>query len=806
MNTLWQDIRYGFRMLVKNPGFTAVAVLTLALGIGANTAIFSFVNAILLRPLPVKQPDRLVSITEVNREKDPKGTASSPRNIEDWQRSSKTIEEFGAWRDWGFSIKGPEVVEGIYSGIASPSLFHLLGVTPAKGRIFLPEEDQPGRNRVVLISDGCWKRRFGADPNILEKKVTLSREGEDVYTIIGVLPAEFDLPSMEGIQMWAPLSVDPDQSLGRWLRNRQVIARLKEGTSVREAQLEMATIADQLAQQYPDTNKDWSVRVTPLHEAEVGSTRAALLTFLAAVGFVLLIGCVNIANLMLGRATARQREFAVRTALGAGRARLVRLLLTEGLLLGLAGGAAGLLLSLWTSDVFVALSPPSLPRLEQISFDVRVFEFALAVSLLAGLLSSVFPALQSSRVDITSGLKEGGGSSTGRSSARVRSFLLAGQVALVMVLLTAAGLLTQSFARLQMSPLGFEREHLMTFQVFPPSTKYPKARDVASFYQRLTDELKGIPSVQAVASASAGPFFGGVETVEFSIEGRPQTSGGGQVSARFFDVSAGYFGTMGIPLRKGREFTSRDAAESPLVAVVNETCARRYWPDSDPVGQRMVLGPSKAALEIVGIAGDVQRPRAGAVVEPEIYWPNQQHPRWASYFMLRTAGDPAAIGPAVRSRIGAIDKDVLIGSMRTMDERIGMSLRNPRFNTLVVAFFAMVALLLAAVGIYGVVSYAVAQRTHEIGVRMALGADRGTILRLVMWKVLWLTACGALIGLACALASGRLLTSLLYNVSPADPATLLGVSALLAFVAMVACFIPARRATKVDPLIALRYE
>ena len=800
MNTLSTDLKQALRQFTKKPAFAIAIALTLALGIGANAAILSFFHAILLRPLPYAEPDRLVVIEEVNVAGGRGFGTMATVTAEEIVAASRTIAEFGVWRDWGFQIRSDDGAESVYAGIASPSLFTTLGARTVAGRLFTPEEDVPGRNRVLLMSHRFWQNRFGGDPGVIGREV---RTDKGVFVVVGVLAPGFDSPELGPMELWAPHSVDEDLLQGRWLRNRRVYARLRPGATVEAARADLVPIAARIADEFPDTNAGWIVAVTPLHEYEVGSARPALRLFLGATGFVLLIACVNIANLLLGRVSSRRREFAVRTAIGANRSRLVRQMLTESTLLALPGGVIGILLALWLTDVFVALSPRGLPRLDDVAVSGTVIGLTLLLTLLTGLVFGAIPALQSVKTDLNAALKDGRGGLEGRSTSRLHAGLLVAEVALAVTLLAGAGLLTRSLLAMQRLDLGLDTDGLLTFSVGLPLTDYTDADQVRAFLRRADAEFAAVPGVLAVGATSGSPLFGGVESVEFAFADGTGT-GEERPEARYFDVSPGYFGAVGMRLLRRRGLLDTDDAGTPAVAVVNRTMADRYWPGDDAVGRRIAIQPEARAVEIVGVVEDVRRPATGASVTPEIYWPKLQNPRWFTYFVLRTDGDPAALAPAVRERLRAIDPRLSPGGFSTMAERRDAVLRQPRFQLALVALFAIVATVLAAVGIYGVISFAVSRRAPEMGIRMALGARKTQIFGMVLGRGTALAAAGAILGTGVALALSRLMGGFLFGVSATDPATLAVTAALALLTAWAACLVPAWRATRGDPAAALR--
>jgi putative ABC transport system permease protein len=818
METLFQDLRYAFRILLKRPGFTAVAVLALALGIGANSAIFSVVNGVVLRPLPYKDPDRLMMVW--SRRPLLQALAGSQEfpvsaaDFTDWRDQNQVFEQIAAFHSQPFNITGagePEFLGGVRS---SANLVSLLGVEAKLGRTFLAEEDQPGAGHVVIISHGLWERRFGSDPNIIGQKLTLN---DEPYTVVGVMPRGFQFPRKgempAGYQfprqadLYTPLAWTPNQISNRGRNFLAVIARLKPGVTIAQASADMDGIAERLKEQYPQFNRNKEVFIVPLHQQVVGKVRTALLVLLGAVGFVLLIACANVANLLLARAASRQKEIAIRTALGASRSRVIRQLLTESVLLALTGGTLGLLLSMWGVDLLMAISPANLPRVDTISVDVRVFAFTLAVSLLTGIIFGLVPAIQASKPDVNEALKEGGrASSVGHN--RFRSVLVVSEVALSLVLLIGAGLMIRSFVHLLNSSPGLKPENVLTLDVGLPRTKYTGPQQ-AAFFQQVIERLKSLPGVQSAGAVYPLPLSGAEEGMGFGIEGRAALAPGEVYNAGPRWVSPDYFNVMGIPLLRGRELTERDGSDSPRVVVINEAMAARYFPDEEPIGKRVAFDQVNNApnwREIVGVVGDVKHSALDSDPKPEMYFPFTQFPSFFMTLVVRTSGDPLNLVAAARSEVLAVKNDQPISNVHTMEELLSNSVAQRRFNMLLLSIFAGVALLLAAVGIYGVMSYSVAQRTHELGVRMALGAQTSHVLALVVKQGMTLALAGVGIGLAAAFALTRILASLLYGVSATDPLTFSVIALMLASVALLACYLPARRATKVDPMVALRYE
>jgi putative ABC transport system permease protein len=799
VGNLLRDLRYAARILLKAPGFIVAAATTLALGIGANTAIFSVVNSVLLSPLPLTEPDRLVSLCETNP-----AIAGfcivSPTNVEDWKEQSRTFEAIGIARDWPFILKTDDGVVGMNGGIATPGFFEVLQAAPELGRLFVRSDLEPGNNRVIVLAHATWQGRFGSDSTIVGRTLTLD---DEIYSVIGVLAADALVPQMEHFQLWTPLHFHPRDEQNRNWRGFRALGRLAPGATLAEAGSEMTTISGRLAAQFPETNEGWGVRLVPLHEQVVGHARPMLLLFLGAVGFVLLIGCANVANLLLARSTGRRRELAVRTALGANRARLIRLLLGESLLLSLLGGAAGVLLALWAVKAFVALAPGGIPRLDEVRVDSAVMMFALLVSLGTSVLFGVLPALQATALDLNRELKEGDRSASVRSLG-ARGVLVVSEVALALMLLIGAGLLTQSFSSLLRWQPGFDRDNLLTVWLLASSGKYQSAAEVQTVFRQATDAVESLPAVKAAGTTSAGPLFGGRETDEFQIQGRAAPALGAGPVARWYDVGPSYFNTLGIPIVRGRGFTRNDVGGTLPVAIVNESAAQRYWPGVDPLGQQLSL--RGRTMTIVGVVADVRPFRPGAAIDPEIYWPQAQGPRYATFLVIRTQTEPADVVRSVQTRLQQLDPDMQVSSFSTLNQHLDRQLVSPRFNMVLLAIFAGVALVLAAVGIYGVIEYTVAQRTREMGIRLALGAQRWHIIRSVIVGGMRPVALGVGLGLVSAFALSRVLETLIFGVSATDLPTFLVVALVLSAVAALACYVPARRATKVDAIVALREE
>jgi putative ABC transport system permease protein len=805
METLLQDLRYSIRMLLKKPSFTAIAILALAIGIGANTAIFSVVNAILLRPLPYKNFERISMIWMDNPKLGVSEDWHSYPNYVDFKEQNQVYEDMAAFNTRSFNLTGagdPVRILGVWN---SASLFSVLGVEPALGQVFTEAEEEPGKDLVVVLSDGLWKSRFGRDPGIVGQQISMNGVNR---TVLGIMPASFTFPE-KNTDVWIPIPVTPQRKQARSAISYKAVGRLKPSVTIGQAREDMGAIAKRLDDQFSQSG--YGINLVLLRDQETKGVKAALLVLLGAVGFVLLIACANVANLLLARAAIREKEIAIRLALGAGRRRVIRQLLTESMVLGFAGGAAGLLLAIWGLAALIALSPADVPHLDQTRMDIRVLAFTLAVSLLTGLLFGLVPALQASKPDLNDALKEGGrGAGGGVRAIRVRNLLVVSEIALSLVLLVGAGLLIRSFVRLQQFELGFNPEHLLTMRVQLPGSKYREGKQVAAFYQQLMERLEAVPGVQSAGAISSIFLDDTPNSTNFTIEGRPVPVGAESIEVPLDAVTTSYFKVMGIPLLEGREFDEHDVPTSPPVAIINQTFARRFFPNEDPIGKRYVYGgpgpDNNSWITIVGVVGDMRRTGFDRPVRPETFLPQGQNPDYGLTIVARTNGDPAALAGALRNEVWAIDKDQSVYDIKTMGQVLSEMLSQRRFNMLLLGIFAVVALTLAAVGIYGVMSYAVAERTHEIGLRMALGAQTADVLGLIVRQGMLLAVTGLVVGLVASFGLTRLMTSLLYGVSATDPLTFIAIPVVLTGVALGACLIPARRAIKVDPMVALRYE
>jgi predicted permease len=803
MHTLFTDLRYAARNLWQRPGFTVVALITLALGIGANTAIFSVVNGVLLQPLPFPDSDRLVSLREVNLVKQPDAQIA-PGNFLEWQRQNTVFAQLETYRTVSYNLSGDGNPERLLGARVSYGMFKLLGVQPVVGRYFLPEEDQPGREKVVLISNGLWQRRFGANPSVVGKTLRLSGEN---FTVIGVLPREFRLPDQRERELWTPIAFkDTEQSL-RQARYVDAIARLKPGVTIAQAQTEMNAIAGRLANQYPDTNTGWDVKLKPVLESVVGDIKSTLWLLFGAVGFVLLITCANLTNVLLARAFVRQKEIAIRAALGASRWRILRQLTTESLLLALLGGIAGWPLAVWGLHAVLALAPPDLPRITTVAIDLRALLFALGITLLTGLIFGLVPAVQLSKPAPQDTLKDAGcQGNSGAYHNHIGNLLIVSEVALALVLLIGGGLLSRSLWQLQRVDPGFDYRNALAVTIQLPEKKYAEADRINLFSQELLQQISSLPGVQATSVARILPFIHDLPTGIY-FEGRPHAADNQLPQTNYSAVSPNYFKAMGIPLLAGRTFTDRDTQDNPRVALISETLAKRFFPNENPLGKRLNVetGP-EAFREIVGVVGDVKQNGLARETRPHTYEPFAQAPNQFLTLIVRTTSDPQAFVPAIRSKVSEIDNELPVQSVRTLESMIANSLRQQRFIALVLSIFACVALFLAAAGLYGVISYSVTQRTRELGIRVALGAQISSVMRLVLRQAMTFVLIGEAVGLIASFALSRLLSGFLFGIKPTDALTFAAVTLVLTGVALMACYVPARRATKVDPLVAIRGE
>jgi putative ABC transport system permease protein len=817
MESLLQDLRFGFRTLLKNPGVSAVAIIALALGTGANSAIFSVVNAVLLRPLPYENPDSLVLVWGKNAT-----TSRDPLSVPDfldYRNQNAVFGEMACFAYDDFNLSTGDEPEHIQGTMVSANYFAVLGANLSQGSAFRPEDDQPGASRIAIVSNGLWKRRFGSDPNLVGQPILLNGAS---FIVTGIAPASFQSPNPEdNPQVWVPLSLDggdrlrvPSSVSPASLTNRRGrfligIARLKPGVTPRQAQADLDTIASRLEQQYKDTNAGVGTSVVSLREHIIGKIESALVVLLAAVGFVLLIACANVANLLLARAAARQKEIAIRTALGAGRLRLIRQLLTESVLLSVVGGALGLVLAYGEIRLLLGLNPANIPRLSEIGIDGRVLGFTFLIAILTGIIFGLAPALQASKTDLNEALKEGArGSTGGINRQRVRSLLVVSEVALTVLLLIGAGLMLKSFYSLQSVNPGFNPANTLTMMVNLPASKYTDDHQVQAFFEQVLNRVNVLPGVQAAGAVTGLPLTTtSVIRLRFIVDAHPPANPSEVPRANFRSISHNYFRAMGISLVKGRYFSEQDRDKSPPVVIVNETMANRYWPGEDPIGKRLTIpllgGVSR---EVAGIVADVKHSSLDTESGAEMYVPYLQKSFNFMALVIRTSSDPLRLTGAVRSEILSVDKSQPVYDVKTMQDVVSDSVSQPRLYTLLLGIFAALALTLAAVGIYGVMNYSVVQRKHEIGIRMALGAQRSDILKMVVGQGMLLALIGVAVGLAAALILTRVMESLLFGVSARDLATFLTIPLVLAAIAFLSSYIPARRATRVDPMIALRYE
>jgi putative ABC transport system permease protein len=795
METLLKDIRYGIRSLLKRPAFTSIAVLTLALGIGANTAIFSVLNAVLLRPLPYADAERIVRVDETEERG---GMGVSPPNLLDFQQQNHSFENIAGYAGGSFILTGAGEPLRVQSVNVSHNMFSVLGIKPLLGRSFSEADERHGQDRVALIGYDLWQRRFGGEKGLVGRQITLDGKS---YSIVGVMPREFEFPiQTERVEVWVPLSLPEDMSELRGAHYLDVVGRIKPGVSVPQAHADLEVIAQRITRQFPKLVSG-KVTTVGLKQDMVGKVQPYLLMLAGAVMLVFLIAAANVTSLLLARAAERQKEIALRTALGASRSRLLRQLLTESLILSLLGGAGGLLLATWGTDFLVAIAPGDLPRLQSAHIDSWVLLFALAISLICGILLGLIPAWRASVPDLHSTLKEGENRSATAPRQALRKGLVVTEVTLALVLLCGAGLLIKTLWKLNAVDPGFDPEKVLVAEVVLPKTKYPDEARQTAFFQQLLERIKSLPDVESAGGTSNLPLSGTNMVFLASVVGRA-----GAFPASFRAVSQDYFRTMRIPLLKGRWFDDRDTASSQSVVVINQTMARQIWPGEEPLGKRIKHGFKEQVAEVVGVIGDVKYAGLDQQTKPEMYAPFSQRPWPFMRIVVRTKSDPMNLATAIRAEAQAIDKDQPIDKLTTMSSVVRASIATRRFYMQLLGTFAALAFILAAVGIYGIVSYSVAQRTREIGIRMALGAKQSDVLRLVLAEGFRLAVLGVVLGLAGAFAATRVLTSLLFEVKPTDPMTFIGLSILLAAVALLACYIPARRATKVDPLVALRYE
>ncbi|MBO0862088.1 MAG: ABC transporter permease [Chloracidobacterium sp.] len=810
METFWQDLRHGARSLFKQPAFMIVAALTLALGIGANTAIFSVIHAVLLQSLPYRDADRVVMVWENNRQRGNAQNVINMGNFFDWKEQNRVFEDMAAFFDTTTNLTSGGDPEEIPSQNATINLFNILGVNPILGRTFTPDEGKPGQPRVVILSFGLWQRRFGGDSKIVGRKLIL--DGNEV-AVIGVMPADFKWHVKAGsmtrkvAEMWSPWQVEEgDRQRGG--RFAMAVARLKPGASFEQAQAEMNAVGRRLEQQYNEFNANWGVNVVPLRDQFAGEIRLALFVLLGAVGMVLLIACVNVANLLLARAAMRQREMAVRAALGASRGRIIRQLLTESLLLAGLGGLAGLILASWGTDLLVSLAPPDLLNLSQVKINAVVLGFTFAISLATGVIFGLAPSFEATRLNLSESLKDGGKSAGGMRAGRLRNSLVILEAALALVLLVGAGLLIRSFARLQVVDPGFNAQNVLTMGVSLPRRKYDNDRKRVDFFRQAVARIRALPGVESAGAVSFLPFAAPHSGTAVDIEGQSIVPVAQKPGTGVMVTDANYFHALRIPLKGGRFFTDREAAEKRSVVIINETFARKYFPNEDPLGKRVkiYMQGSHDPSEIIGVVGDSKHMSLDSEVQPMSYWPHPELAYSGMTFVIRTRGDAASIASAARGVVSSLDPEQPVADARTMESLIGTSMARARFNTLLLAIFAVVALTLAGVGIYGVMAYSVTQRAREIGIRMALGARTADALWLVVSKGMTLALAGASIGVVASFALTRLMKTLLFDVSATDPLTFAGIPLLLALVALLACLIPARRAAKVDPMVALRCE
>ncbi len=811
LEQFWQDIRYGLRILRKNPGFTAIAVLTLALGIGANTAIFSVVYAVLLKPLPYPQPAQLYTLFQIQPEEGVPFTGMSYPNLTALRQQNSAFTEIAGTQQHQLTLIGRGEPTVVNASIATPELFSVFQVKPLAGRIFYSEDGKHGATPVTILSESLWRTLFNADPQIVGSTITLDKRS---FTVVGIMPAAFRFPNINHPdQLWVPLVQDP--VFGQWMDRRsghylRITARLKPGINPAQAQIELDAIGARLAAEFPAENRGWMMRMMPLHSMMIENVKPALLVLFGAVALVLLIACTNLANLLLTRATSRAREIAVRTALGAGRKRIVRQLLSEAAVLGLLGGVAGIALAYWGVQALSTFLPPDFPHLNAIRVDNFVLAFALVLAILASCAFGLAPALFAANSNLQSNLREGGARAGELATRRrARSYLAAAEIALAMVLLVAAGLFLRSFSKLISVNPGFNSEHTLQANIDLPISQYATSKQWANFSSTLLANLQAQPGLQNSAVVLPRPITDGQVNIEFGIEGNPPLAPGTSRTADFVSISPEYFRVMAIPLLAGRPFDQRDLDTAPRVAIINQQLARTYFPNQNPIGKFLTFGlPPEGEIQrqIVGVVGDVRDVSLGQAPGPMMYAPYTQATFWGANLVVKTTLNPESVANAVREQVHKLDKDLPITGIAEIPEEIQASAAQPKFRTVLLSLFAAMALILSAIGIFGVISYSVSCRTNEIGIRVALGATRANILQMILKETLKLAAAGLLVGIPAALAASHLLRRLLFNVSATDPLTLTAVVVILFAVAATAGYIPARRAMKVDPMVALRYE
>ena len=811
MDTLFKDIRYASRGLMKHPGFTAIVVLTLALGIGASTAIFSVVNSVMLRRLPYPHADRIVAIQEVNREG--KRSQTTGPNFLDWRAQNTVFEHLAAIKTTYINLTVGDQAERVDLAQTSANFFDVFGVGPQYGRLFVPGDEQAGHTPVVVLSDSLWRRKFGADPSAVGKQVSLNSGS---YTVIGIAPVGFQYPNKT--ELWLPpLNLAPEFTVTippterRGMGYLWVVALLKPGVTVAQAATEMETITGRLRQQYPDSNNLRFNRVVSLQEHLIGTSDTMLKLLFGAVMFVLLIACANVANLLLASAAARNKEMAIRAALGASRFRVMRQLLTESMVLALAGGVIGLFFAVYGVTAITKLLPADFPRLNEIGMDWRVFGFTLGVSLLTGLIFGFAPALHISRVDVQEGMKESSrGTAGGARHTRLRQALIIAEVALSVVLLAGAGLLFRSFIRLQAVDAGFTPQQVLTAKLSPAGPQFQNDADYVNFYDRVLERTQSIPGVQSAGLINTLPLSPG-PTLGFRVEGRPIVTIDKWPTLNFRNVSPDYFRTMNIPVLKGRAFTAQDDLNAPRTVMINQTLAQRDFPNEDPVGKRVTFRNPEPNVEpvwfeVVGVTANVRSLELREEAPPELYFASRQDPFSQTAIVVRSTVEPESLASALRQAVAEVDRSVPVSEVKTMEHIVSTSVTQPRFNLFLLGLFGAIALLLSIAGIYGVTAYTVTQRTHELGIRIALGAQVGDVLRMILGQGMLVIGIGIVLGLVAAFGLMRLMESLLFGVSATDPFTFIGITVVLIGAGLFACYVPARRATKVDPLEALRYE